>query len=169
MYGTLNKHSLFLNKLPFPWRRGWKKKKGLRRFSKYNLNVCAHSQCSIFTQMHEDFLSFRSLSRFWRFLLTFGAATQRHMSIWECDFVLCVFVLYLELVAHGTLSPVRMEGDTQREMRQGDGSSKEASWWPGRMGTGKKNPVSGLIVPLMSLQAVTLLCSTLHYPSVRVR
>lgn len=27
MYGTLNKHSLFLNKLPFPWRRGQKKKK----------------------------------------------------------------------------------------------------------------------------------------------
>lgn len=33
----------------------------------------------------------------------------------------------------------------------------------------KKKCVSGLIVPLMSLQAVTPLCGTLHYPSVRVR
>lgn len=39
----------------------------------------------------------------------------------------CVFVLYLELVAHGTLSPVRMEGDTPTEMRQGDRSSRDAS------------------------------------------
>lgn len=85
-------------------------------------------------------------------------------------FCVCVFVLYLELVAHGTLSPVRMEGDTPTEMRQGDGSSKEASQWPGRMRTEeKKKPVSGLIVPLMSLQAVTPLCGTPHYPSVRVR
>lgn len=82
----------------------------------------------------------------------------------------CVFVLYLELVAHSTLSPVRMEGDTPTEMRQGDGSSKEASPWPGRTQTEtRKKPISGLIVPLMSLQAVTPLCGTPHYPSVRAR
>lgn len=88
----------------------------------------------------------------------------------ECERVCeCVFVLYLELVVHSTLSPVRMDGDIPAEMRGGEGSSKGASRWPGRMGTGKKKCVSGLIVPLMSLQAVTPLCGTPHYPSVRAR
>lgn len=77
-------------------------------------------------------------------------------------------MLYLELVAHSTLSAVRMDGDIPAEMRGGEGSSKGASRWPGRMGTEKKS-VSGLIVPLMSLQAVTPLCGTPHYPSVRGR
>lgn len=77
-----------------------------------------------------------------------------------------MFVLYLELVVHSTLSPVRMDGDIPVEMRGGEGSSKGASRWPGRMGKGKKKCVSGLIVPLMSLQAVTPLCGTPHYPSV---
>lgn len=83
-------------------------------------------------------------------------------------FSLPVFMLYLELVAHSTLSAVRMDGDIPAEMRGGEGSSKGASRWPGRMGTEKKR-VSGLIVPLMSLQAVTPLCGTPHYPSVRGR
>lgn len=51
----------------------------------------------------------------------------------ECLF--CVFVLYLELVVHSTLSPVRMDGDIPVEMRGGEGSSKGASRWPGK---GKK-------------------------------
>lgn len=50
-----------------------------------------------------------------------------------------VFVLYLELVVHSTLSPVRMNGDIPAEMRGGEGSSTGASRWPGRMGTEKKN------------------------------
>lgn len=37
--------------------------------------------------MQEDFLSFASLGRFWRFLQIFGAATWRRVSIWERDFV----------------------------------------------------------------------------------
>lgn len=104
------------------------------------MNVCAHSWCSIFIQIHED-LSDQSVFFFffWRFLLVL---MQPHYGMcgYECDIVLrvCVFVLYLELVAHGTLSPVRMEGDTPTEMRQGDGSSKEASRWPGRMRTEEK-------------------------------
>lgn len=58
----------------------------------------------------------------------------------ECELrSFCVFVLYLELVVHSTLSPVRMDGDIPAEMRGGEGSSKGASRWPGRMGTEKKN------------------------------
>lgn len=79
-----------------------------------------------------------------------------------------VCALFGTIVAHCTLSPVRVDRDIPAEMRGGDGSSKGVSRWPGRMGIEKKC-VSGLIVPLMSLQAVTPLCGTPHYPSVRVR
>lgn len=104
----------------------------------------AHSWCSIFIQIHEDFLSDQSVVLFFFFILEvssrFDAATLQHVWIWVWYCLVCVyvFVLYLELVAHGTLSPVRMEGDTPTEMRQGDGSSKDASRWPGRMRTEKK-------------------------------
>lgn len=48
-----------------------------------------------------------------------------------------------------------------------EGSSKDVSQWRGRLGEGKR--VCGLIVPVMSLQAVTPLCGTLLSPSVRAR
>lgn len=79
----------------------------------------------------------------------------------------CVCAFDLEIVARSILSPARMDGDVPAEMRGGEGSSKGASRWPGRMGTEKC--VSVLIVPLMSLQAVTPLCGTPHSPSVRAR
>lgn len=80
---------------------------------------------------------------------------------------MCVCAFDLEIVARSTLSPARMDGDVPAEMRGGEGSSKGARRWPGRMGTEKC--VSVLIVPLMSLQAVTPLCGTPHSPSVRAR
>ena len=50
---------------------------------------------------------------------------------------LCECVLDLDVEVHSTLSPVRMDGDVPAEMRGGEGSSKGASRWPGRMGAEK--------------------------------
>lgn len=89
-----------------------------------------------------------------------------HVHVFGSAFV-CVCAFDSEMVARSSLSAARMDGDIPGEMRGGEGSSKGASRWPGRMGAEKC--VSGLIVPLMSLQAVTPLCGTPHSPSVRVR
>lgn len=76
---------------------------------------------------------------FWRFLLVALDATMfACASINANAFAPCVYVLYLEIVARSTLSPVRLDGDIPAEMRGGEGSSKGASRWPGRMGTEKK-------------------------------
>lgn len=79
-----------------------------------------------------------------------------------------MFVLYLEIVVHSTLSPVRTDGDIAAEVRGGEGIRQRSESMARQDGEEKKC-VSGLIVPLMSLQAVTPLCGTAHYPSVRAR
>ena len=54
------------------------------------------------------------------------------------------------------------------EVRGGEGIRQRSESMARQDGEEKKC-VSGLIVPLMSLQAVTPLCGTAHYPSVRAR
>lgn len=162
MYGTLNKRSLFLNKL---LEEGDQKKKPVHT-------------APIFIQIHQTVFFIFIL---WVFVFFFTVFWCSHITaradmsvILSCTraCVHVVIVLYLELVAHGTLSSVKMVGDTPTEMRQGTDQEKKRvngqAGWELRKKK-KKKPVSGLIVPLMSLQAVTPVCGTPHYPSVRVR
>lgn len=96
-----------------------------------------------FPREHLSFFIFRHVifGGFFFFSEVFDAAMLLHVLVWMWTCLrmrFCVFVLYLELVVHSTLSPVRMDGDIPAEMRGGEGSSKGASRWPGRMGTEKK-------------------------------
>lgn len=124
------------------------KKSALIWFSKYNLNVSTHSQRSIFTWAFLSYRRFFSsrllkffLCRYWRFLpCVFDVALRACVAINVDVFVsviMCVCALF-GIVEHSTLSPVRMDGDIPAEMRGGEGSSKGASRWPGRIWTGKK-------------------------------